>query len=386
MNRRAIAVAACSLILAGSSAFADNPPNADVSPSSHTFPSLCKGQTSAPTTFVLTNNGGSTLDVSSIDIAGNDPNEFALSAPGQSFSLPPGETQNFTVAFHPSSHGDKSAKVTVHASNASNASAKVYGTGVDRQITSDASTVAFGNQRVGTRSPTKTLTIHNPGSDSLTVTSVKLTGAAAADFVVTVPGSSFTVAPANFRTLTVAFQPRAAGLRTGSLEITSDACSAPKMAVALVGTGVVPNVAVAPNPIDVGASPQGVPGQPAAVTLTNSGGAPLKVSAVQILGADASDFALAGLPSMPATVAPGDSFIFNVSMTAAAQGPRAASLNVVSDDPDTPALAIPLHGTGGTPGRRVPWCRTRDRGAVPRRRRRCRDLLPARARHDAALR
>jgi hypothetical protein len=37
-------------------------------------------------------------------------------------------------------------------------------------------------------------------------------------------------------------------------------------------------------------------------------------------------------------------------MTAAAQGPRAASLNVVSDDPDTPALAIPLHGTGGTPG------------------------------------
>jgi hypothetical protein len=159
----------------------------------------------------------------------------------------------------------------------------------------------------------------------------------------------FSIGPGNTSNVTVAFQPAAVGLRNGSLQIASNACGQATLSVSLVGTGVVPNVTIAPNPIDVGTSPAGTQGPATAVTIGNDGGASLKITAVQIVGPNAADFALSGVPTLPASVLQGESFLFSVRMTASGPGARQATINVLSDDPDAPAFAVPLRGVAGTP-------------------------------------
>jgi hypothetical protein len=254
------------------------------------------------------------------------------------------------VTFTAPTHGLVTADYTVNPTNdgVDSETVTVRGRGVDRRLTPDRSTVSFGDQRVGTRSPTQTLILRNSGADGVTVSAAKKTGAHNGDFRITAPGTPFTIPPGgNFVNVSIAFQPSAGGLRTAALELTSNACGKTKVKVSLVGTGVVSKVLVDPNPIDVGASAKDVQGPPTAVTVANGGGAPLKITAVQVLGKDAADFLLEGLPTMPATVPAGESFIFNVRMTPSKEGARVAEIAILSDDPTTPEFSVDLRGTGG---------------------------------------
>ncbi|MEX2554444.1 MAG: choice-of-anchor D domain-containing protein [Actinomycetota bacterium] len=204
--------------------------------------------------------------------------------------------------------------------------------------------MAFGEQRVGTRSPTKTLIISNPGQDTLTVSAVKKVGTNAADFVVPIP-AAFSLAPGATKSINVAFQPTGDGLRKATLEITSNSCTQPKLNVSLVGTGVIPNIVVQPNPIDVGTSSVGKKGKPTAVTVSNEGAAALKITTIQIIGENAPDFELSGLPPVPETLQPDESFVFAIRMTPTEEGLRLASINVLSDDPDVPTLTVSVRGS-----------------------------------------
>jgi hypothetical protein len=352
MKRRTLALGVCVWALTGAIAFAGNPndPTIVVTPTALSFGGLCIGVTAAPKTVTVENQaqgGGQDLIISSITRSGSG--DFSHTTIGN--PIPPQMSERFTVGFTPSARGSRTATFTISSNDPNDPSVDVTatGSGIDRRIASDSSTVAFGDQRVGTRSPTKSLVVRNPGLDTVTVTSVKRLGTNGADFLVTPPAVPFSIPAGNFRTLSIAFQPGGAGLRSGSLEITSNACTNPKITVGLVGTGVVPAINVAPNPIDVGAAPQGTEGPPTAVTVSNDGGVPLKITAIQIVGADAADFALSGVPVLPYTVQPSESFIFSVRMTASAEGQRLASINVLSDDPDSPTFAVPLRGVGGTP-------------------------------------
>ena len=209
--------------------------------------------------------------------------------------------------------------------------------------------MSFGDQRVGTRSASQTLTVRNTGADPVTVTSVKRIGAGANDFRSTPPGASFTVSPGAAATVALAFQPVQAGVRSGTLEVvySNQWCPAVKLTVGLTGTGVVPNVVVDPNPIDAGSSPIGKEGKPVSIVIANDGKAPLKITAIQVIGTDAADFSLKSLPLMPVSVLPSGTITFEVRMTPSAQGLRSASLNILSDDHDAPAFAVPLRGTAG---------------------------------------
>ena len=361
MRGRALALGGCvlaaSLSLLPGLAVAQSPneQNIEVTPSTSSsnpfvFGSLCLGRSSSPMTFKIRNTassgGGQDLNVSSIAATG-DP-DFSFSDPTP-VTIPAQGSSNFAVTFKPRSRGNKSATLTVASDDPDRPNYRVYvkGTGIDRRISSDRSSVSFGEQRVGTRSPTQSLVVRNVGGDPVTVSAATRRGTNAADFRVTLPALPFTIAAGAFKTITIEFQPSGAGLRNGVLELLSNACSASKLLVPLVGTGVVPNISLDPNPVDVGASPKGTPSKPVALTLSNDGRAALKITAVQILGTDAADFALTGLPVMPVTVQPAGTIVFSVRMTASEPGLRVASINVISDDPDAPAFSVPLRGSGG---------------------------------------
>jgi hypothetical protein len=92
--------------------------------------------------------------------------------------------------------------------------------------------LVFGNQKVGTTSPAKTVTITNNQAIPLNISNIVATG----DFVQKNNCHS-TVAAAGNCKVSVTFTPTVAGTRTGSVTITDDAASSPQV-VQLSGTGI----------------------------------------------------------------------------------------------------------------------------------------------------
>ena len=345
------------LLVAGSVAFAAGPdPDMVVTPTSLSFGSSCVGVPAPPKTLTISNeadgsNPNADLLVTATEGGSHQADFNATPSLPEQFNIAPGDSDTMTVRFTPTARGARTARINLDHNdptappNDDPVQVTLSGTGLDRRIGVDTGTVAFGEQRVGTRSPSKTLTIRNPGQDAIQVSSLQRTGANRTDFVVTAPAVPFTIAAGDFRTVTIAFQPTGEGLRRGTLEISSNSCTQPKLNVTLVGSGVFPNVAVQPNPIDVGSSPVGKAGKPVAITVSNEGAAELKITAVQIIGADAADFVLTGLPPVPKILQPGESFVFNIRMKATAEGLRLATVNVLSDDPDGGTFAVAVRGT-----------------------------------------
>ena len=119
----------------------------------------------------------------------------------------------------------------------------------------------------------------------------------------------------------------------------------------LAGTGVAgPTGGIAIDTpatgLDFGSQQVGTASAAQTVTVTNNGTAPLTVSAVTVTGSNAGDFAADGTACTGAPLAAGASCAIPVTFTPSAEGPRAATLTIASDDPDSPSLTVPLAGTG----------------------------------------
>ncbi len=109
-------------------------------------------------------------------------------------------------------------------------------------------------------------------------------------------------------------------------------------------------VTLSPNPATFPtAEPVGTASAPLAITVTNSGGAPLTVNTstgLTIGGADAGDFSL-GTNTCTAALAPAATCTINVIFTPTVIGTRNATLSVASTAFGVPQVA--LQGVGGTP-------------------------------------
>ncbi len=91
----------------------------------------------------------------------------------------------------------------------------------------------------------------------------------------------------------------------------------------------------------------GATSAPQTVTVKNKGNSPLNVSGAEITGADANQFEISGQPSSyPVEIAPGESQEIGVSFAPTSTGPKGATLEVASDDEDTPVAKVNLRGLG----------------------------------------
>jgi fibronectin type 3 domain-containing protein len=82
------------------------------------------------------------------------------------------------------------------------------------------------------------------------------------------------------------------------------------------------------------------------VTIQNQGTAALNVSGINIIGPDASQFQTTNPPALPATIPVGGSLAVQVAFAPTSVGPKAASLQVTSDDPDEGQALMRLRGLG----------------------------------------
>ena len=198
-----------------------------VSPSALDFGSLVTGQTSAAQSVSVSNPTSSAASVSSISTSG----DFAETNDCGS-SIASNGSCTVSVTFSPTASGSRTGTLTVDAGGVTN-TVSLSGTGsaAGPILSTNPGSLTFSSTVVGSSATSKSVTVTNTGTASATVSGVSVSG----DFSQTNNCSSLAVNASC--TVTVGFTPTAAGSRTGTLTVTSDANNSPTT-VGLSGTGI----------------------------------------------------------------------------------------------------------------------------------------------------
>lgn len=208
------------------------------SPSSLNFGTVYVGSTALQAT-TITNTGSSMVtftNFSVMAISGDDSTGF-LGIELCPKTLNAGKSCTIIMSFTADSNVTKThAANLLIADNAAGSPQTVpmTATVINPQATLSPSSLNFGNQKTGTKSAAKTVTLTNSGTTSLNLSGLSITG----NFAI-VPGgctSSTTLTPGNHCAISVTFTPTSRGSKSGSLKITDNAKNSPQ-SISLSGNG-----------------------------------------------------------------------------------------------------------------------------------------------------
>jgi uncharacterized repeat protein (TIGR01451 family) len=232
-------------------------PIASVSPTSLDFGSQPVGTTTTQT-VTLSNSGTGDLVVQSVGVSGTNSGSFAVTSPTGSFTVAPGASATISVVFSPTSGpaGPRTASLDFNDNDTLHPQHVPLSGAVNPFSAVSPTSLAFGNQAVGTTSAAQTVTIANTGPATLTITAIASSDPVDFSYTsdplpITVPGNGST-------TLGVSFTPSTTGPLSGTLSITSNGSVAPQT-VALSGTGILVadlgvGLSASPSPVKHGAS------------------------------------------------------------------------------------------------------------------------------------
>ena len=307
------------------------------SPTSVSFGSTGVGSTSAAQTVTVTNTGGSTANLSGVGVAGDFADTTTCGA-----TLAAGASCTASVTFRPTAAGARTGTLTV-ASDASNPSLAVAlsGTGTaasSATLAANPTSVSFGTIGTGSSSSPLTVTLSNTGTASASIGGVTVSG----DFTQTTTCGS-TLAAGSSCMVAVVFRPTAAGTRTGTLTVASNA-SNPTLAVPLSGTGASTGTATltaSPSNLAFASTSVGSSAPAQSVTISNTGTAAAAISRVSVSG-DYSEATTCG-----SSLAAGATCTVAVTFAPTAAGTRTGTLTVASNATN-PSLTVALSGTGAS--------------------------------------
>lgn len=215
------------------------PPGLDLSSKNLAFGSVVVG-TAQTQPLTLSSAGTEAVTVRAASVSGAG---FAISGLDFPMTLAPGQTATLKVQFDPSAPGSATGRLTIASdcSGGETTAVGLSGTGtvaasaaVIPTLSISAASLVFGNVGVNS-SNAQSVTLTSTGTTFVTVNAA------------TVSGSGFSASGANFplnlspdqtATLTVQFDPTAAGAATGALTLTSNSSTGTSTAVSLGGTGV----------------------------------------------------------------------------------------------------------------------------------------------------
>jgi len=361
-------------------------PNVRFSPTSLQFGTQPVGTQSLAQSVLLSNGGTAALNVSAVATSGDFiaqfgkatvfqqlneliviPKSFALGGgtalasgghdkaiagsvqcPVAPFSLPPGTNCFIDVVFAPAAGGAWSGALTV-SSNAPPASVPLSGAGGQgRLISVIPATFEFGSLTLNTPSDPLTFTITNVGTSPVTFTSIGFTISGQGDFVIThncTVLNTLASGAGNTCTGTVTFLPSAIGVRSGFLNIASDAQNSP-LQLGSQGMGLlVPGEALLTTSASsqgFGQSLVGMHSQPLMVRVTNSGDLPVDIATIQTGG----DFHRSH--TCPATLASAQSCIVTTWFIPSIAGVRGGELTIMNSGKVNPQRTA-FQGTGCLP-------------------------------------
>ena len=330
-----------------------------ISPSNNAFQfgSITVGTVTTPQVLTLTNTGTAPLVINSIGLMGGNVTDFAQTnnCPIGGTGLAPTLTCNVNMTFKPTAIGNRSSVIAISSSDPASPLLNISLSGVGTQsiATLSATTLTFPLQLVNTSSVAQTVTLSNPGNVDFAISSITLaTTGNPADFVLNagacpIGGTGLGPAPAVITScaITVTFRPTAAGARSATLKIVTNANVNPAPAVSLNGTGTQVNLSTtsltfAPQVVNTNSASQ-------TVTLTNTGPAAIVFSLVNLVGANPGDFTQTSNCPIGGTGLPsGASCRATVRFLPTAVGVRTATLDFHTNDAGTPNALVTTTGTG----------------------------------------
>lgn len=278
--------------------------------------------TSSTKNITLTNIGGIPLTISSV--TSSDP-QFSLTP--ESNTIAPSGNVTAAVKYQPTSKTTANAYIVIQSNSffaPDTVSVTGWGTGT-AAIQTDKSSLNFGNVNIGS-SKSLAIKISNPGSDTLTISSITTTNQR---FTVTItsrvlpPGASFDD--------TVRFSPSTPGPVSANLTITSNAPTSPTI-VSLSGSGTAQAIMTLDNAtISFGDVAMGT-SKDTTVTITNTGGDTLRISSFT------SGNPFFTLETAITTIPPAGKKTFTLRFTPGAAGPVSTAFTLMSNavsSPDT---------------------------------------------------
>ena len=199
--------------------------------------------------------------------------------------------------------------------------------------------LAFGNETVGITSSPQMVTLTNIGNLPFDMNSIQINGANSADFGQTNNCPASLAANGNC-TINVTFTPTALGNDSASLIVT-DSAQGGMQTVPLTGTGASFMVTVSPSNLTFPGQYVGTAGLNQNIQLKNNGPTTLTISSV--VASPASDFSQ--LSACGNSLAVGASCSIGVFFDPSTSGPRNGTLTITDNAPGSPQT-VPLTGTG----------------------------------------
>ncbi len=316
-----------------------------IGPASLTFGTAVLNTTTAAKIVTVTNNSGSAITVSDVDLAGSD---FAVSNNGCS-TVNGGTNCQISVTFKPTVAGVRSGTLSITDSVDPNpVNISLSGSGIVATSISPGS-LNFSSGVIGTTSVAKTVTLKNNNQTSvLQIASLALTTGSdyALDASTQCPNPGSLPAGASC-TIALTFKPNASGTRSDTLTITHNAATSPQT-VSLTGSGVAP-VNISPTSISFSSTVLNTASAAKTVTVKNSQTAPLAISSVLFSGhfaLDPSPNSATTCPIGSGTVDGNKSCVIALVYVPVAAGPETGQMTVI-DNAATSPQTVPLSGLGG---------------------------------------
>jgi hypothetical protein len=328
-------------------------PLVNLLPAMLTFGDQAVGTTSGAQAVTLTNVGGTTLTLTGVSITGVDAASFAILAnagskpcPVAGSTLAVGAACTVTVNFMPQSDGIKNA-ILSFADNAAGSpqGVAISGTGVSSVIQLSATSLNFSSQSVGTGT-SQTVNVTSTGNSPVGFSSITISGANAGDFTqtntcfpaISTPGSC---------TISVTFNPTAAGNRSATLNLIDNALGSPQTVV-LTGLATEAGIQLTPTSVNFSSQLIGVPSSAVGITVKNTGQGALVINTISpnsFTGPNAGDFSETN--NCSGNIAPGSTCTIQVVFTPACVNlpvARSAALKLTDNAPGN-AQTISLAGT-----------------------------------------
>lgn len=278
-----------------------------------------------------------TLLINSITITGIDADQYAISRYPAS-AIPGGDSDSVFVTYTPTREGRRAATMNIF-SNAVNfpvEQVQLIGTGILPHIIVTPVPMTFDSTAIGD-SVCKTLSIYNPGSDTLRILSNMLSSSEGDFEYYTLKGADTAIPPDKTRLINICFKPKQAGTREGKVILTTNIIKTfESVRRDTAGTFAIPlqGSAVAYGGLALSADGKNV--LDSAIvgtevcrpdTIRNIGEAEVIITAITLSGNNASEFTTSGV-TLPYRLKPGSFVVLNVCTTPALSGLRVATLTL----------------------------------------------------------
>ena len=305
-------------------------PAVAVSPASLSFPATAVLATSTAQAVSVNNTGTASATLSGATITG----DFLIASNTCGNTLDAGSSCVLQVEFAPQAAGARTGTLTVTDAVGPH-TVTLSGTGQGQSVVSiSPSSVTFAGTPVGSTAAARTVFVVNGGTSAATLGTATIGG----DFAIASNGCGATLAAGDNCAIAVTFTPTAAGTRNGVLTVPD---SSGNHTAALTGTGTTGVLTVSPTSVAFPDTALGSTSGRLAVTLTNSGAAPLRVVSATATG----DFSIASTCA-GTTLAVNGTCSIALTFAPAATGARSGTLTVTTDSASSATTTVPLSGNG----------------------------------------